>query len=117
MFTIVGGRVNVRLRIQLMDALFAQDIGFFDMTKTGDITSRLCNDTTLVGNQVTLNVNVLLRSIVQAIGVLIFMFFISWQLTILAFISVPFVTILSKVYGLYMKRLTKLMQQRVSDNF
>lgn len=91
-FTVVGGRVNVRLRIQLMDSLLAQDIGFFDTTKTGDITSRLSSDTTLVGDQVTLNVNVFLRSLVQAIGVLIFMFMLSWQLSILAFISVPLIT-------------------------
>ena len=31
-FTVVGGRVNVRLRVQLMDALLAQDIGFFGET-------------------------------------------------------------------------------------
>ena len=59
-FTVVGGRVNVRLRVQLMDSLLAQDVGFFDITKTGDITSRLSSDTTLCGDQVTLNVNVFL---------------------------------------------------------
>ena len=112
-FTVVGGRVNARLRMQLLDSLFTQDIGFFDTTKTGDITSRLCNDTTLVGNQVTLNINVFLRSFVQALGVLLFMFMISWQLTLLAFISVPIITVMSKIYGLYMSRLTKLMQKRV----
>ena len=79
-----------------MDSLLAQDIGFYDTTKTGDITSRLSSDTTLVGDQVTLNVNVFLRSVVQAIGVLIFMFVLSWQLSIIAFISVPVVTALSK---------------------
>ena len=86
----------MRLRVQLMDSLLAQDVGFFDVTKTGDITSRLSSDTTLVGDQITLNVNVFLRSVVQAIGVLIFMFVLSWQLTIIAFISVPVVTALSK---------------------
>ena len=106
--------MNARLRLRLTDSLFAQDIGFFDNTKTGDITSRLCNDTTLVGNQVTLNINVFLRSFVQAIGVLIFMFLISWQLTLLAFVSVPIITVFSKIYGAYMSRLTKLMQKRVS---
>jgi len=49
-----------------MDALLSQEIGFFDVTKTGDITSRLSSDTTLVGDQVMLNVNVFLRSLVQA---------------------------------------------------
>ena len=98
-----------------MDSLLSQDIGFFDITKTGDITSRLSSDTTLVGDQVSLNVNVFLRSLVQAIGVLLFMFLVSWQLTILAFISVPLITLLSKWYGNYVRSLTKLMQQKLAD--
>lgn len=98
-----------------MDALLSQDIGFFDITKTGDISSRLSSDTTLVGDQVSLNVNVFLRSVVQAIGVLLFMFFVSWQLTILAFISVPLMTLLSKWYGNYVRKLTKTMQQKLAD--
>lgn len=114
-FTIVGGRVNVRLRVQLMDALLSQDIGFFDVTKIGDITSRLSSDTTLVGDQVSLNVNIFLRSLVQALGVLLFMFLVSWQLSILAFISVPLITLLSKWYGNYVRSLTKLMQKKLAD--
>ena len=106
--------MNVRLRVMLMDALLTQDLGFFDVTKTGDITSRLSSDTTLVGDQVTLNVNVFLRSLVQAIGVLAFMFVVSWQLSLLAFISVPVITVLSKWYGNYVRSLTKLMQKKVS---
>ena len=80
--TVVGARVNVRLRVKLMDALLSQDIGFFDITKTGDITSRLSSDTTLVGDQVALNVNVFLRSLVQAIGALLFMLSASCQLSV-----------------------------------
>lgn len=114
-FSVVGGRVVVRLRLQLMDSLLAQDIGFFDVTKTGEITSRLSSDTTLVGDQVTLNVNIFLRSLVQAIGVLGFMFTVSWQLSILAFISVPVITHLSRWYGDYVRSLTKLMQKKLAD--
>lgn len=113
--TVVGARINVRLRVKLMDALLSQDIGFFDITKTGDITSRLSSDTTLVGDQISLNVNVFLRSLVQAIGVLLFMLMVSWQLTVLAFISVPLITLLSKWYGDYVRSLTKVMQQKLAD--
>ena len=56
--------------------------------KTGDTTSRLSSDTTLVGDQVSLNVNVFLRSLVQAIGVLIFVGILWWRLTLVVFISV-----------------------------
>ncbi|VEU38856.1 unnamed protein product [Pseudo-nitzschia multistriata] len=114
-FTMVGGRVNVRLRLRLMDALLTTEQGFFDVTKTGDITSRLSSDTTLVGDQVTLNVNVFLRSLVQVIGVLTFMFMISWQLSMLAFISVPVITILSRWYGTFVRSIAKVMQTKLAD--
>jgi hypothetical protein len=67
-FTVVGGRVNVRLRLRLMDSLLTLEQGFYDVTKTGDITSRLSSDTTLVGDQVTLNVNVSRNRIVGQQG-------------------------------------------------
>lgn len=67
------------------------------------------------GDQVTLNVNVFLRSLVQALGVLAFMFFVSWQLSILAFISVPLITLLSKWYGMFVRSLTKLMQKKLAE--
>mmetsp|Transcript_35132 Transcript_35132/g.38043 ORF Transcript_35132/g.38043 Transcript_35132/m.38043 type:complete len:947 (+) Transcript_35132:88-2928(+) len=115
LFTVVGGNINVRLRLRLMSSLLTYEQGFFDLTKTGDITSRLSSDTTLVGDQVTLNVNVFLRSTVQIIGVLIFMFMVSWQLSLLAFISVPAITILSKAYGNFIRSLTKVMQTKLAE--
>lgn len=43
------------------------------------------------------------------------MFMISWQLSILAFISVPVITILSKWYGQFIRSLTKLMQSKLAE--
>lgn len=114
-FTLIGGRVNVRLRVRLLSSLLKQEIGFFDVTKTGDITSRLCSDTTLVGDQVSLNVNVFLRSTVQAIGVLIFMFFVSWQLTLLTFLIVPATVTFSTIYGNFVQKIVKLLQKKLAD--
>lgn len=114
-FAVVGARINVRLRLRLMDSLLSQDISFFEMTRTGDLTSRLSSDTTLVGSQVTSSVNIFLRSIVRAIGVLIFMFLISWQLSLLAFLTIPAVSVISKWYGKYVRRLSKLQQKKLAD--
>jgi len=114
-FTVVGANVNVRLRLALMDSLLVQDQGFFDVVKTGDITSRLSSDTTLVGDQVTLNVNVFLRSLVQAVCTLGFMVHISWQLTLLAFLTIPVITLLSRTYGSFVRRLAKVMQTKLAD--
>jgi ABC-type multidrug transport system fused ATPase/permease subunit len=43
------------------------------------------------------------------------MFSISWQLSILAFISVPAITVLSKWYGNFVRSLTKVMQKKLAD--
>lgn len=41
LFTLGMARLNLRIRTNLFDSLLRQDIGFFDTTKTGEITSRL----------------------------------------------------------------------------
>ena len=40
LFTLGMARLNLRIRSNLFDSLLRQDIGFFDTTKTGEITSR-----------------------------------------------------------------------------
>jgi ABC-type multidrug transport system fused ATPase/permease subunit len=67
-FYIVEARVKVRIRDMLLSAVLNQEIGFFDVTKGGDITSRLTADTTKVGDAISMNMNIMLRSSVQALG-------------------------------------------------
>lgn len=64
-FSITLTNLIQRLRDVIFAALLKQDIEFFDQTKTGEITSRLSSDITTVGEAVSINLNVFLRSIVQ----------------------------------------------------
>lgn len=98
-----------------MDSLLSQDIGFYDTTRTGDISSRLSSDTMLVGMSCTTAVNIFLRSALMAIGYLLFMTFISWQLSILSFVTIPAVSVLSKWYGRYLRRLSRLQQKKLAE--
>ncbi len=43
------------------------------------------------------------------------MFMLSWQLSSLAFISVPVITILSRWYGNFVRSLTKVMQTKLAE--
>jgi ATP-binding cassette subfamily B (MDR/TAP) protein 9 len=64
-FTITSTNLIQRLRNTLFAAILKQDIEFFDQTKTGEITSRLSSDITTVGEAVSINLNIFLRSVVQ----------------------------------------------------
>ncbi|KAG2446750.1 hypothetical protein HYH02_008311 [Chlamydomonas schloesseri] len=114
LFTLANTRLNVRLRKQLFHSLLQFEVGFFDTTKTGEITSRLAADTSTVADQVGLNLNVMLRSATQAAMVLVFMFAASWRLTVVTFILVPVVLTISKVYGRFYSRLSKRVQAELA---
>jgi len=114
-FLIIGGRASVRLRQSLFDTLMRQEIGFFDTTKTGELTSRMTQDCQKVTDQVTLNVNVFLRTMVSTITTLIFMYTLSGALTMVAFISVPAIVVISKQYGKVMRKLSEATQKALAD--
>ncbi|XP_075424408.1 ABC-type oligopeptide transporter ABCB9 isoform X3 [Ascaphus truei] len=110
LFTFTFARLNIRIRNRLFRSLLAQEIGFFDENHTGDILSRLTSDTSIVSDVVSENVNVFLRSAVKALGVMAFMFSLSWQLCLLTFLGFPLIMLVSNIYGTYYKRLAKEVQ-------
>ena len=58
---VANGRLNINVRKTLFKSLMRQEIGFFDLTETGDLTSRLTSDTTKLADQIGLNLNIFLR--------------------------------------------------------
>lgn len=115
LFTYATTRLTVRIRTKLFYSLLSQDIGFFDTNRTGDITSRLAADTTTVTDQICLNLNIMMRSMTQAAMVLVFMFRTNWRLTVVTFIMVPIVIVVSKIYGSYYRKLSKRVQSRLAE--
>uniref|UniRef100_A0A667Z3U6 ABC-type oligopeptide transporter ABCB9 n=2 Tax=Myripristis murdjan TaxID=586833 RepID=A0A667Z3U6_9TELE len=114
-FTLTFARLSLRLRNLLFRSLMKQEIGFFDANHTGDITSRLTADTTQVSDLISQNVNILLRSVIKGAGYFIFMFGMSWKLTLVTIMGFPFICIISKVYGNYYKKLTKEVQTGLAN--
>ena len=79
--------MGLRIRSKLFSRIMQQEIGFFDTTKTGDITSRLSSDCKTMVDTLSLNTNIFLRSSVKAIGCLVLMFRLSWNLSLVTIIA------------------------------
>uniref|UniRef100_A0A4W5NYP2 Transporter associated with antigen processing, subunit type a n=1 Tax=Hucho hucho TaxID=62062 RepID=A0A4W5NYP2_9TELE len=103
-----------RMKVELFGALVKQDIGFFETIKTGDITSRLSTDTTLMARAVALNVNVLLRTLIKTVGMLSLMMSLSWKLTLLMLMETPITGLLQSVHDNYYLRLSKEVQDSMA---
>uniref|UniRef100_A0A8C1PJ11 ATP-binding cassette, sub-family B (MDR/TAP), member 3 like 1 n=1 Tax=Cyprinus carpio TaxID=7962 RepID=A0A8C1PJ11_CYPCA len=104
-----------RVKVQLFGSLVRQDIGFFETIKTGDITSRLSTDTTLMGRAVALNVNVLLRTMIKTLGMLYLMLSLSWKLTLLMLMETPLTGLLQNIYDTHYQRLSKEVQDSMAQ--
>lgn len=114
-FIVLGARVSKRLRQKLFTSLVAQDIGFFDNAKGGEITSRLTQDCQKTADQVSYNVNIFSRTVVGLVVTLCFMLHFSKLLTVTSFITVPAIVLLSNKYSIFMRGLSEETSQKLAD--
>uniref|UniRef100_A0A4W6D429 Transporter associated with antigen processing, subunit type a n=1 Tax=Lates calcarifer TaxID=8187 RepID=A0A4W6D429_LATCA len=103
-----------KVKVMLFGALTKQDIGFFETIKTGEITSRLSRDTTLMAETVCLNVNILLRTFIKTMGMISLMMNLSWKLTFLALMETPITGLIENIYDTHYQRLSLAMQDSMA---
>src|SRR5499425_1365980 len=97
--TRVGQLVMRDLRDRLYSHLQTLPLAFFTSTKTGEIQSRLANDVGGVQSVVTTTASTILANVVTFVSTIVAMLILSWQLTIVAVITVPAFFWLTKLVG------------------
>ncbi|XP_076145901.1 antigen peptide transporter 2-like [Alosa pseudoharengus] len=115
LFRCVRYNFACRVRFKLFRSLVSQEIGFFETTKTGDLTSRLSTDTHLMGRVVGLNVNILLRTFIRTLGMLSLMFSLSWKLTLLMLVETPVTASIQNIYNTFYQKLSKEVQDSIAQ--
>lgn len=110
LFNSASERVVARLRKNLFSHLINQEIAFFDVTRTGELLSRLSEDTQIIKNAATTNLSEALRNLTTTIIGLGFMFTTSWKLTLLALVIVPAVSVAVRKFGRYLRELSHKTQ-------
>jgi ATP-binding cassette subfamily B protein len=114
LFTLAGERVVARLRGQLYAAILGQEMTFFDLSRTGELTNRLASDTTVLQNTVTVNVSMGLRFGVGAIGGVVMLVWMKPVLAALAMMVVPVFAIAASLYGRWIRRLSGEVQDALA---
>lgn len=85
---VAGERVVARLRTRLYAHLLTQDMTFFDAHKSGELVSRLGSDTLLVQQATTSSLNEFLIGAVKVVAGVTLMFVVSWQMTLIVFLTI-----------------------------
>ncbi|WP_425334886.1 ABC transporter ATP-binding protein [Myxococcus stipitatus] len=114
LFSTAGERVVTRLRKRLFQSLLSQEVAFFDERRTGELTSRLASDTSVLQSTVTTNISMTLRYTVQALGGVVLLFFTSPRLTLVMLAIIPAVAIGAVVYGRRVRHLSRQVQDALA---
>jgi ATP-binding cassette subfamily B protein len=111
----VGERVTADIRRTVFSRLLELSPGFFEVTRTGEVISRLTNDTALLETLVGSSLSLALRNSLLMIGGLIMLAITSLKLTLLVVLGVPAVVFPIILYGRRVRKLSRASQDRVGD--
>ncbi|WP_063048278.1 ABC transporter ATP-binding protein [Nocardia arthritidis] len=89
LLNVVINRTVKRLRGEVEDKIHRLPLRYFDSAPRGDVLSRVTNDVDNVSQSLQQTMSQLLISVFSVLGILVMMFWISWQLAVIALLTVP----------------------------
>ncbi len=112
----LGERVTADLRNAVYRHVLQQSPEFFETTSTGEVTSRLIADTTLVQTVVGSSLSMGLRNVVMGLGALSVLVWSHPTVMLQVIVTVVLVVLPATWYGRRVRRLSRASQDRVADS-
>jgi len=103
------------IRSELFSKLQNLPLRYFDNTPHGQLMSRLTNDVDNVSNMLSNSITQILSSIITLVVCLYMMISLSWQLTLVSFITIPFSMLIMSTITKRTKKYFKLQQSCLGE--
>jgi len=111
----LGERVVADIRNAVYRHVIRLDPAFFEVTKTGEVLSRLTADTTLIQSISSVGLSIILRSAIQFIGALVLLAMTNVKLVGYIVLLVPAVLVPVLAISRWVRRLSRDTQARMAD--
>lgn len=103
------------LRCEMFDHYIHLPTKYFDSNNSGYLISRLTNNVQQVTLATTDAIRVIIREGMTAIGLLGYLFYINWQLSLVFLSIAPVIAIVVTIVSKRLRRLSKSLQESVGD--
>ena len=113
--TWIGERVTADIRKAVFDHVLDLTPAFFEVTRTGEVLSRLSADTTLVQTVIGSSASFAIRNVLMAVAGIILMFVTSWKLTAMVVAGVVVIILPLIVAGRWVRKLSRESQDKLAD--
>ncbi len=111
----VGNKVVLDLRNNMFSRLLLLPTSFYDRNATGNIISKITYDVTQVTDAATSALTVLVKDTLTVIGLLGWMLYLNWQLSLTTLIILPVMVLVVTISGKRMRRLNRSLQSTVGN--
>lgn len=111
----VGNKVVLDLRENMFTRLLLLPTSYYDQNATGNIISKVTYDVTQVTEAATSAVTSLVKDTLIVFGLLGWMFYLNWQLSLTTFTILPLMMIVVAITGKRMRRLNRDLQSTIGD--
>lgn len=122
--TRISQRTVFTLRREFKDKMQKLPVSYYDTHNNGDVMSRMINDMDNISGTLNQTLIQLVTSVLQFVGTIYFMLTISWQLALVAFITVPlaFITVrvvapMSQKFFAEQQRNLGLLNDQIEENY
>ena len=111
----VGRTLVYRLREMMFKKILNLPISFYDKSSSGDLMSRISHNVELLSSVASRSLIILIRDTLTIIGLLIWMFYLSWELTLFFITAAPFIVFLVSMLNKRFRKLTHDAQNSVGS--
>lgn len=111
----VGESAVKTLRERLWTHLLHLPVGYFDSHKSGESSSRLVNDTSVIKDLVTSQFPNFVTGAIQLVGSMVILFWMDWKMAALMFSAVPLIALIMLPIGKIMSKLGRQLQAATAN--
>lgn len=111
----IGEKMIYGIRSLLWEHMIKLKMPFFDKNESGQLMSRLTDDTKVINDFISQKLPQLLPAIITLIGSIIMLFIMDWQMTLLTFIAIPIFMSIMIPLGRRMQKISKHTQAEIAN--
>ena len=112
---VLGEKIILELRKQVYSRLQMLSVSYFDSSRTGEIMSRVTNDTEVVEEFVNHAADTLISDVIRLIAMCVVMFVISPVLAFVALVPVPILFFLAFRFARRIRRIYRAVRERLAE--
>jgi len=111
----VGNKVVMDLREEMFRKLLTLPTSYYDDHATGNLISKLLFDVTQVTAAATSIVTVSVRDSIIIVGLLGWLFYLNWKLTLLSLVMLPIIAFILKIINARLRDASRSSQRAMGD--